>query len=98
MLCAAPPVASIFLSLPPAKNAIHRLSGDQKIRPAPSVPTSFVATSESIGRANTEVDAASRPEYAIQRPFGEIDTDSATGMSGRLIRKRVSSAGCDPRR
>src|SRR3989442_14547336 len=38
MVCAGPPPASIFLSLPPAKNATKRLSGDQNGNAASSVP------------------------------------------------------------
>ena len=68
MFCGGPPDACTFLSFPPAKNAIERLSGDQNRLPAPSVPGSSAADSVSIGRTNKNVVAASRAEYATTRP------------------------------
>jgi hypothetical protein len=41
----APPVTAIFFSLPVAKNATHRPSGEKKGLVAPSVPVSNVACS-----------------------------------------------------
>src|SRR4030095_10674441 len=42
-VAAAPPVTEIFFSLPPAKNAIHRPSGEKNGLSASSVPDSAVA-------------------------------------------------------
>src|SRR5258708_30935562 len=50
MVNGGPPEDSIFLSLPPAKNAMKRLSGDQKGYVAPSVPAKGCACEESRGR------------------------------------------------
>ena len=45
MLCGGPPVASIFFNVPPARNAIQRLSGGSRTvglrRPEKKMPTSF---------------------------------------------------------
>ena len=62
MFCGGPPWASTFFSLPPEKNAIHLLSGDQNNPPAPSVPASFCGTSTLIGRTNRAVDPPSFAE------------------------------------
>ena len=49
-----PPPASIFFSLPPAKNATDRLSGDQKGNVAPSVPASGWAVNPSSERIHKD--------------------------------------------
>src|SRR5215831_5290473 len=49
-VCAGPPPTEIFFSLPPAKNPIYRLSGDQKGYAAPSVPGRGCAVALSNGR------------------------------------------------
>src|SRR3972149_10268247 len=50
MLKGGPPVASIFFNLPPAKNAIERLSGDQNGDKAPCVPGIIDAERARRGR------------------------------------------------
>ena len=45
-----PPLVSTFLSLPAAKNAMKRPSGDQNGNDAPSVPASGCACTLSSGR------------------------------------------------
>src|SRR5215203_3364230 len=50
---AGPPERSIRFSLPPAKNARDRPSGDQKTDDAPSVPGTTRASSSEIGRSHT---------------------------------------------
>src|SRR5260370_7641135 len=72
-VCAGPPVTSIFFSLPPAKNPMKRLSGDQKGRVASSVPESGCALIESSGRIHKRVfPDASVATKARQTPSGEI--------------------------
>src|SRR5262245_59398918 len=97
ILLGRPPATPTLFSCPPAKNATDLLSGDQKSRPAPSVPATFVDASESIGRTKRPVDRVSRAEYAIDWPSGEIATASGTGMSGMFTKKRVGSGVFDPR-
>ena len=48
-----PPETSIFLSFPPAKNPMNRLSGDQKGWNAPSVPASDCAARVSSERTQS---------------------------------------------
>ena len=50
IVCGGPPAMSTFFSLPPAKNARNRLSGDQNGRSTPSVPGS--------GRASSDIERA----------------------------------------
>ena len=52
-VCTAPPLASMILSLPSAKNPKLRLSGDQKGKLASSVPASGWAAVESKGRTQS---------------------------------------------
>ena len=69
---AGPPDASIFLSLPPAENAMKRLSGDQNGPPAPSVPArGWAARSASARTHNTTRPFASGATKAMRRPSGE---------------------------
>jgi hypothetical protein len=49
-VCTGPPAASTRFSIPPAKKASERPSGDQNGCRAPSVPASGSARSESSGR------------------------------------------------
>src|SRR5262245_1417439 len=93
MFWVGPPSGWTFLSFPPAKKPIHWLSADQNTRPAPSVPGRTFATSMPIGRTKSAVDEPSRAENAIHRPSDEIDAAAGSGISGTLIRKRVSSRG-----
>ena len=72
-----PPLSS---AVPPAKNAIHRLSGDQNNRPAPSVPASFCPTSH-----------VERPdEEAVEPPSRRRVRDhAAVGGDRRRPRRRA---------
>jgi hypothetical protein len=51
----APPATATSCSLPSAKRATKRLSGDQKGKVAPSVPGSGCAVSESKGRSQNRI-------------------------------------------
>src|SRR5687768_9069101 len=53
--CAGPPDASILRNLPPAKNPIALLSGDQNGKAAPFVPGSCLASTDVSGRTHSEV-------------------------------------------
>src|SRR5215471_21260810 len=80
-----PPNASIFFSLPPAKNPMRRLSGDQKGRPAPSVPASGFACNESIGRTHKrDLPSGVEATYARRRPSGDIANPPAEPASMKL--------------
>jgi len=71
-----PPAASIFFSLLPAKNPIHRLSGDQNGWLASVVPASGCAVNASSGRSQScELPSAALTLNVMRRPSGE----SATG-------------------
>jgi hypothetical protein len=50
-----PPDTSTFFILVPAMNPMYRLSGDQKGRPASSVPGTGWAKSEFMGRSQIRV-------------------------------------------
>src|SRR5215471_4315312 len=68
-----PPKASTFFSFPFAKNPMKRLSGDQKGRPAPSVPARGFPCNESIGRTHKrDCPSCAEATYARSRPSGEI--------------------------
>src|SRR5436309_3793437 len=53
-VCGGPPAASIFLSLPFAKNPMKPLSGDQKGKDAHSVPASGCAEDAPSGRSQRD--------------------------------------------
>src|SRR5439155_23311474 len=82
-----PPVVSIFLSLPPAKNAMNRLSGDQNGNDAPSVPGRACASTPSSGRIQIW-DAARllAATNARRRPSGDSASCAAeaTGDGGSI--------------
>ena len=82
---AGPPARSIFFSLPSAKNAMERLSGDQKGSTAPSVPVSARAESESRSRTQSWSLPSSVATKARRRPSGEI--------AGRLVDLNVALSG-----
>ena len=69
-----PPAISILFNLPPAKNPIRRLSGDQNGYEAPSVRSSNRGSTDPVSRTNNEgaAEAEADAMYAIKRPFGEI--------------------------
>src|SRR5262249_21569930 len=92
MVWAGPPDASTFLSFPPAKNPMKRLSGDQKMLAGPntpSVPTSAVDESESSGRTHTRSLPPELAMKAIRRPSGEstivCNTPLRAVFSGGMI-------------
>src|SRR5688500_14571715 len=82
----SPPVASTLFNLPPAKNPIKRLSGDQKGSIASSVPESGCAWVDSSGRIHKrffpDVSVATKTR---RRPSGEIAKEPKLVFSGALI-------------
>src|SRR6476469_252845 len=72
MFCSAPPVTLIFLSRPPEKNAISRLSGDQNGDSAPSVPSNNSALVDSKRLTKMALPASVDAVNASHRPSGEI--------------------------
>ena len=68
---AGPPPISIFFSFPGEKNAMKRLSGDQKGSRAPSVPGKIRAAIESRSRTHSESLPPSLATNARWRPSGE---------------------------
>src|SRR5437870_10097843 len=98
-VCAGPPVTSIFFSLPPAKNPMKRLSGDQKGRVASSVPESGCALIESSGRIHKRVfPEASVATKARRSPSGEIAKEPKLAFSGGLMKRRTACACVGARR
>src|SRR5262245_12608615 len=80
---AGPPDASIFLSLPPAENAMKRLSGDQKGPAAPSVFASGWAERLASSRThNTWRPFALFATKARRWPSGERASFRYWGMLG----------------
>src|SRR5436309_11949403 len=74
-VCAGPPCASIFLSLASEKKPRERLSGDQKGKEAPSVPSNGRAERESSGRTHRRSRPSGvRATNASRRPSGDIVT------------------------
>src|SRR4030095_1002246 len=68
-----PPVSSIRLRFPVAKNPSERLSGDQKGKEAPSDPSTGRPASESSGRTYSKLlPESSIPTNARVFPSGEI--------------------------
>ena len=72
-VCTGPPVASTFLSLPPAKKPISRPSGDQKGREAPWVPSRRSALSEANFRSQRKGGSVSR----VPPPAMELTSEGA---------------------
>src|SRR5262249_10178648 len=67
-----PPVTSIFLSFPSAKNPTKRLSGDQNGRWAPSVPASgCAATASSERTTSSDLPSRARASNTSRRPSGD---------------------------
>src|SRR5207245_1989764 len=106
MVSGGPPCASIFLSLESAKNPMERLSGDQKGKEAPSVPSRGRADRESSGRTHrSSLPSGVRATKASRRPSG----DTATGpeemppnrkadFSGGRIEERMARSPVAPPR
>src|SRR5712671_6967718 len=104
-----PPMTSILLSFPPAKNPRAELSGDQKGAEARSVPASACAVSVSSERTQRRYLPSGPPATkAIRRPSGETDsgavdpevtvpTPAKLHISGSETKKRVVSAFCRAR-
>src|SRR5262245_53928111 len=94
--CGGPPETSLVRSLPPAKNAMERLSGDQNGFVALSVPGKGCIVSESNERSQRRVlPEESLTTIARRRPSGEIEEPRKDACSIGAIKKRsvcVSSA------
>ena len=93
IFCGGPPVTSTFFSLPSAKNARNRLSGDQNGRVAPSVPASGLRRrARSSGR--TQIAACpsrrSRRTRACARRARCAARRSSTSSAGGTISKRTT--------
>src|SRR2546423_5864533 len=72
-VCCVPSARSIFFSLPPAANAIERLSGDQKGKLlASSVPGSGRAVKEPSGRNQICLFPSTKETKTRLWPSGEI--------------------------
>src|ERR1700733_3776171 len=96
-----PAFRSTRLSLPRTKNANERLSGDQKGKVAPNVPSSGCASRESMGR--TQISRS--PSFptavkAMSLPSGDSAGGPATSpvsrkgvLGGGLIEVRMLAAG-----
>src|SRR5688500_20257722 len=69
-VCTGPPVASTFLSLPPLKKPMNRLSGDQKGGegdPLTCVPASGLAVNESRERTHSKFSPSCVPTKADRK-------------------------------
>src|SRR5512135_3939050 len=75
--CGGPPETSTFLSLPSAKKARNRESGDQKGRVVPSVPSSTRADRALRGRTQIRV----LPEVSVALNAMERPSGDTRGMS-----------------
>src|SRR5688572_21415990 len=72
MFRGGPPNISMRFSLPPAKKAMERLSGDQNGYNAPSVPGSSREISDSIGRSQSLLPLLELATKAMIWPLGEM--------------------------
>ena len=80
MICLAPPWRSILESLPAAKNATERLSGDQKAESTNSVPSSGSAVSELRARIQScRRPSGPAPMNTRRSPSGETEKESMSG-------------------
>src|ERR1700680_3546547 len=85
--CASPPLTSIVLSLPSAKNPTARLSGAQKGKIAPSVPGSWRGSGTFMGRTqSTLLPSAPLAAKAIDPPSG----DSTGGPAASPVKAKVA--------
>src|SRR5580704_16017184 len=75
----SPPVIGVFLSLPPAKNPICRVSGDQNGSIAPSVPAKRSNLSESSRRSHKYWFGPAPAVTAKILPSGEMAGDESAG-------------------
>src|SRR5580704_16882934 len=89
-----PPWRSIFLSFPPAKNAIESLSSDQNAAVASSVPASGSSVIESKDRNQTCFwPSEASPTNANRAPSGETAIESRSWrvtFGGGVTRKRTT--------
>ena len=75
------PETSTFWSLPSAKNARNRLSGDQNGKVAPCVPGIGFAASSPVGRSHRRVlPSASFAANVMKRPSGRHRERAAAGL------------------
>ena len=95
-----PPDESIFLSFPSEKNAMKRLSGDQKGAAAPSVPGSVTADGSASDRTHRKSrPSALRATKARRRPSGETANRLCCGIhanrvpTGARTANRMGAAG-----
>src|SRR5436190_4165837 len=80
-----PPSASVRRSLPPAKKAIDRLSGDQNGETAPSVPaigSGSGVESERTQRLRTPFEAATK---TIRRPSGDTASPDMSTLTPKVV-------------
>ncbi len=100
IFCGGAPETSTFFSLPSAKKATYRESGDQNGRVVPSVPSSAWADRAFNGRIQMRVfPDASVALKAMMRPSGETRGMSiAVRSSGGITSKRASCGGTGARR
>src|SRR3954466_6852371 len=92
----APPLAGTFLSLPSAKNAIQRPSGDQNGSCASSVPVSDSVASRSIGRRQrTGLPPAAVATNTIACPSGEIAKCGAFTVMVAGLDENVALSGAE---
>src|SRR5215831_13177670 len=75
-----PPLISTLRSLPPARNAIDLLSGDQKELTAPVVSVNWRGTEESMGLTHKD-SLPSFPNARNPRYLPSGDTATATSMA-----------------
>jgi len=90
MVCGGPPSAPTLRNLPPAKNPISRLSGDQKGYMASSVPGKARAVAEFSARTYSKtLPFSSRAVKARCVPSGE----STGGPDSTVINRKVAPGG-----
>ena len=100
------PEMSTFWSLPSAKNARNRLSGDQNGKVAPCVPGIGFAASSPVGRSHRRVlPSASFAANVMKRPSGDTvsepqpDSDRwSSDFSAGSTNAPTRTAACGARR
>jgi hypothetical protein len=90
---AGPPDMSTFFTIPSAKNATCRPSGDQKGRKAPSLPVRGVSSRESRDRTYNRLTSSKSSWSRIVRPSGETDKSGLSDLafSGMRIWNRIGA-------
>jgi hypothetical protein len=98
MVCGGPPRKSIFRSFPPWKNAIERLSGDQKGVAVRDVGASGSADVESSERTQSRsLPSGAAATKASRSPSGEIEwKPNDWPLSGGGTRKRTVRSVVEP--